>query len=390
MRTKLTFSLFLLSAISFGQSLSNLNLNYLYDPQQEVRLSMEVVKEASQLSILFQLHSNTNQNAIENYKVDWQQWESFNSKQGITVEQVPMELPSVQKATQSGKFVFPVPEKPWVLVGKVTNTSSLKSWNFVQVIDSKYPVIGFIEDADGISLRPFITKSKSVTLFGSGDKPLHVDYHKTIFDVASPPFAEKQAKPDRFMFPDSTFTLKSGDKVSFNKEGLYLVQQDTTALEGFAFRVVKEAFPKFTKIEDLAAPLIFLCTKEEHDQLLDSKGDKAKFDKVILDITKDKDRAKNFMRSYFRRVELANTYFSSYKEGWKTDRGMIYLIFGLPDEVSKTGLKEIWYYRDTKARFTFVKSGSVYDPNYYTLIRDNNFMEVWFSTIDLWRKSRYQ
>lgn len=389
MRTKLTFSLFLLSTISFGQSLSSLNLNYLYDPQQEVRLSMEVVKEANQLSILFQLQGNTNQNAIENYKIDWQQWESFNSRQGIAIEQAPIELPTVQKATKSGKFVFPLPEKPWVLVGKVTNTSTLKSWNFVQSMDSKYPVTGFIEDADGFSLRPFITKSKSVTLFGSGDKPLHVDYHKTIFDAASPPFAEKQAKPDRFMFPDSTFTLKSGDKVSLSQEGLYLVQQDTSALEGFAFRVVKEAFPKFTKIEDLAAPLIFLCTKEEHDQLLDSKGDKAKFDKVILDITKDKDRAKNFMRSYFRRVELANTYFSSYKEGWKTDQGMIYLIFGLPDEVSKTGLKEIWYYRNTKARFTFVKSGSVYDPNYYTLIRDSNFMEVWFGTIDLWRKSRY-
>ena len=73
MRTNLTFSLFLLSAISFGQSLSSLNLNYLYDPQQEVRLSMEVVKEASQLSILFQLQGNTNQNAIENYKIDWLQ-----------------------------------------------------------------------------------------------------------------------------------------------------------------------------------------------------------------------------------------------------------------------------------------------------------------------------
>ena len=95
MRTKLIFSLFLLSTISFGQSLSSLNLNYLYDPQQEVRLSMEVVKEANQLSILFQLQGNTNQNAIENYKIDWQQCESFNSRQGIAIEQAPIELPTV-------------------------------------------------------------------------------------------------------------------------------------------------------------------------------------------------------------------------------------------------------------------------------------------------------
>ncbi len=389
MRTKLTLSFLLFCTISFGQSLSSLNLNYLYDPQQEVQLQMEAVKGGNKITVLYQLQAKGDQNMADNYKIEWQKWDSFNSREGITLEQVAIELPATQKTTKLGKLELPFPEKPWVLVAKVTNTSTLKSWNFIQTIDLKYPVTGFVENATGFLLRPFLTKSKEVTIYGALNKPLHVDFHKTIFDVASPPFAEKQNKPDAFMFPDSTFTIQSGDKVNFKKEGLYLVQEDTIATEGFSFRVVKDAFPKFTKMEDLAPPLIFICTKEEHDQLLSAKDDKAKFDNVILDITKDKDRAKTFMRSYFRRVELANTYFSSYKEGWKTDRGMIYLIFGLPDEVSKTGLKEIWYYRTSKARFTFVRTGSVYDPNHFTLIRDNNFTEVWFSTIDLWRKSRY-
>ncbi len=95
------------------------------------------------------------------------------------------------------------------------------------------------------------------------------------------------------------------------------------------------------------------------------------------------------MKGYFRRVELANLYFISYKEGWKTDRGMIYLIFGVPDEVSVNDGSETWYYSTTKSRFTFVKSGSVYDPENHVLLRDKRFMEPWFSTIDLWRKSRF-
>ena len=152
---------------------------------------------------------------------------------------------------------------------------------------------------------------------------------------------------------------------------------------------VNASFPKLTKIEDIPDPLIFVCAKEEHDELVAAGNDKAKVDKVILDITRDKDRAKNFMRSYFRRVELANTYFTSYKEGWKTDRGMIYLIFGLPDEVSRTGPTEVWYYKNYKERFTFVKNGSVYDPNNYILQRSNKFTELWFNTVDLWRKSRF-
>jgi hypothetical protein len=95
------------------------------------------------------------------------------------------------------------------------------------------------------------------------------------------------------------------------------------------------------------------------------------------------------MRIYYRRVELTNQYFSSYKAGWKTDRGMIYLIFGLPDEVSVNDGNEVWYYKVTRTRFTFVKSGSVYDPDNYILLRDKKFMETWFSMVDLLRKSRF-
>ena len=32
--------------------------------------------------------------------------------------------------------------------------------------------------------------------------------------------------------------------------------------------------------------------------------------------------------------------FTSYKQGWKTDKGMIYIIFGAPDEVLKDGERE--------------------------------------------------
>ncbi len=389
MKIYVGFAFLLISSTLLGQSLSSLNLNHLYDPQQEVSLQMELIRGRDQFTVNYQLLTNNDQNSIDNYKIVWERWESFNARQGNLIEQSPVEMPLIVKTRRAGKLTFPMADKAWQLVAKVTNTTTSKSWTFVRSIDPKYPVDAFVEDENGVVIKPYIIKSKTYIVNGTSGKPLHVDYHKTIFDVASPPFADKQAKPDRFMFPDSAFTIESGAKINFKKEGLYLVQQDTIASEGIAFRVVKDNFPKFTKIEDLAVPLIFVCTKEEHDQLLDAKDDKSKFDKVILDITKDKDRAKNFMRSYFRRVELSNLYFSSYKEGWKTDRGMIYLIFGLPDEVSKTGQKEIWYYKNSQARFTFAKAGSVYDPENYILVRNNNFMETWFNTIDLWRKSRF-
>ena len=149
------------------------------------------------------------------------------------------------------------------------------------------------------------------------------------------------------------------------------------------------SYPKVTRIEDLAAPVVYVSTKNEYDELINAQNDKAKFDKVIIGTTTSTDRARTFMRSYFRRVELANQFFTSYKEGWKTDQGMIYLIYGLPDEVSRDEGKEIWFYKGTGTRFTFIKSGSVYDPEYYVLLRDKKFTEVWYSTIDLRRKAQF-
>src|SRR5690606_17413470 len=151
-------------------------------------------------------------------------------------------------------------------------------------------------------------------------------------------------------------------------KGLYLVQTDTNSTKGYAFRV-EEDYPRLAKIESLADPLIYICTKQEFDRIKAAKGDKKAFDRVILSITRDAERAKTFMRSYFRRVELANTFFTSYKEGWKTDRGMIYIIFGLPDQIYRFTDREVWTYKNNqyKASFDFVKSSTLFDPENYVL-----------------------
>jgi hypothetical protein len=110
-----------------------------------------------------------------------------------------------------------------------------------------------------------------------------------------------------------------------------------------------------------------------------------------LSITGTPERARIFMRNYFRRVEQANVLFSSYKEGWKTDRGIIYIIFGPPEEVFLVGNREVWEYNNVyyKGRFTFVKSPTIFDPENFVLIRDKNYSDNWYSMIDLWRKARF-
>jgi GWxTD domain-containing protein len=197
-------------------------------------------------------------------------------------------------------------------------------------------------------------------------------------------------KVAKAMIVDSTFNYTADQPITFVQTGLYLIQKDTTSTEGFAFRV-EEDYPRLAKIESLADPLIYVCTKQEFDRIKLAKGEKKAFDRVILSITGDTERAKNFMRNYFRRVELANEFFTSYKEGWKTDRGMIYIIFGMPDQVFRFTDREVWSYKNNmyKISFDFVKSSTLFDPENFVLVRDKKFQETWYEVIDLWRNARF-
>lgn len=58
------------------------------------------------------------------------------------------------------------------------------------------------------------------------------------------------------------------------------------------------------------------------------------------------------MEEYYRRVEYANQNFSTFRDGWKTDRGMVYIIYGPPEEIERHPFEpeckphEIWHYHD--------------------------------------------
>jgi hypothetical protein len=70
---------------------------------------------------------------------------------------------------------------------------------------------------------------------------------------------------------------------------------------------------------------------------------------------------------------------------------MIYIIFGLADEVYLFEDREVWEYKNgnNKIRLQFVKSPTLFDPENFVLIRDNKFKNTWYEVIDLWRKARY-
>jgi GWxTD domain-containing protein len=71
-------------------------------------------------------------------------------------------------------------------------------------------------------------------------------------------------------------------------------------------------------------------------------------------------RGPDFKEEFFARVRYANEHFSSLGPGWKTDRGMVYIQYGPPDQVESyphnidTLPYEVWSYYSLRRRFVFV------------------------------------
>ena len=66
------------------------------------------------------------------------------------------------------------------------------------------------------------------------------------------------------------------------------------------------------------------------------------------------------MEQYYGRVAFANKNFSHYTDGWRSDRGMVFIMFGPPSNVDRHPFDsdakpfEVWYYNDLNYRFLFV------------------------------------
>jgi hypothetical protein len=102
--------------------------------------------------------------------------------------------------------------------------------------------------------------------------------------------------------------------------------------------------------------------------------------------------ARELIRIYYNRLSYANLYFTSYKEGWKTDRGMIYMIFGSPNYINKTASTETWEYHNKQKvsiiSIKFLKVPSPYTENLYVMQRNDSYTPFWRNSVESWHNGK--
>lgn len=244
-------------------------------------------------------------------------------------------------------------------------------------------------------LRNYISTSDSfrVNYRDASKKKLSVRYYHRNFPLAAPPFSFDMH--DDFNFrPDSEFTINTDDPapLSFKEEGIYHFQLDTGNYEGLSLFVFRGGFPSVTTPDQMIEATRYLTSRKEFEEINTSPSRKASVDKFWLDIGGNPERTRLLIKKYYSRIQEANRHFSSFTEGWRTDRGMIYIVFGPPNFVYKNSVSENWIYGQPNnalsLNFFFTKVNNPFTDNDFTLSRAPIYESNWYRAVDLWRQGR--
>ncbi len=174
--------------------------------------------------------------------------------------------------------------------------------------------------------------------------------------------------------------------------GVYFLSHDASKRAGLTIKTSNTHYPRVKDISSLEWPLRFITTKAEHDEIIKNASPKQLIDRFWLECGGNKDHARELIRIYYKRVEEANYYFSTYTEGWRTDRGMIHLLFGNPNQIIRSSDSEVWNYGEAPQAallsFTFKKMDSPFTNNLYVLQREPGYKPYWERMVQVWRSGK--
>jgi GWxTD domain-containing protein len=253
-------------------------------------------------------------------------------------------------------------------------------------------------------LNPVIRKNEYLNLIYNKKQvdTLFISFYKLFEGVPYPP---SMVLPERSISsdPDTIIGLPYCDTLPmmFPRKGIYLCTTGKNIREGYAFMNFGLTFPGMTTPVDMIEPLAYLASEDEMAAMRSSIKPKLALDDFWVKCGGNIEKSRELIRIYYTRALYANYYFSSYREGWRTDRGMIFMIYGPPDKVYKSAEEESWGYRKSEVKsswgtryhvkedylfFNFKKRDNRFSDNDYSLNRSETVVSYWDRAVSSWRK----
>ncbi len=374
------FISFLCSGCYLSKNLENIPLNIYQDSKHDIH-PIILLNENGIQELLVKLPADT-------FMVEIQGYESFQTKSLFFTFSEEAEI----IYRYQPYFKLPIPEKNFDYQLLVSITGRHTDVFYKDLIKVDYSVARIdphvhLLDASGLPYNlDYIQVNETLTIDCETAKSrlVSIEYYSDESMPAKPPFSE-HAKP--FKLPkelDDVTTVACGDQFTFTTAGLYRIVADNSRYSMIC--AVPPDFPKVTSVDELSLSLRYITKNSEYKAIRQAANPKQALDGFWLERTSSVARSRKLISIYYNRIQEANRYFTDFKHGWKTDRGMIFTIFGLPDKVEKAPLLEYWYYEPTsyreEASFFFDRA-----LNGELILRRSEFLErVWNSQVLTWRQ----
>lgn len=377
--------------VAYGQrDLLSKNFNHLYDVESEFFLHYKAFELAGTDSIKLscQLMIQQERASINDYNFSFFSTDSY----GASLEtRLTADSAYIGRRGKGHflEFKLPAITNTQLLVIEVLSKFSGTKYNY-DMLSAEILPLEVVDRSDVPVVDNWVRPGEYRV---NADQPVYGLYYTLGFDPSLPPMVTRDPNPPWQISIDSMLTVTPSEPFVLDQEGLYLFQKDTSLTTGTPIRMVDRYYPKPARLEQLVDPLIYITTKDEWSRLSSKSIEKKDFDKFWLDLTRSESRAKRIIKVYYDRVNEANQLFTTYKNGWKTDKGMIYIVFGMPDRVTRTQDNEKWsYFAKQNAppiEFEFIRINSIFSSRHYVLIREKKFANPWFRAIDMLRKGRF-
>jgi GWxTD domain-containing protein len=378
-----------------------MSTEYWLDIYGDVQISHKLFIGKTNFEVLLEVMYNNQYGPSDFSALNYELREDYQTDQVLVSDTLDMDVNLIGREGSKYYYRFNIPHKKeaTLMVLALSKKNPVRTYFYPISVDTE---LNFSNDGlyltranGGLPVfRSFIHENDTVRIstIKHLDTLVHVYYYNDVFDAALPPMVIENTSVSKDFTFDSLFTVSTKQDLRFGRSGLYFIQLDSNTLKGVGIRVVDRYYPTLNKIDELGAPLLYISKREEMEAIEKASDKKESFESFWIELAGNPAKASQLIRQYYDQVEEANYFFTTYKEGWKTDMGMIYIIYGKPDEVYCNAETTDWVYNRNLAmpiiRFTFIKVKSIFSNNYYSLMRKKNFDRHWFMSVKLWRDGK--
>lgn len=246
-------------------------------------------------------------------------------------------------------------------------------------------------DENGLPLmRNYLFRNEKVAIRSKRQfETLKIFHIRDKYPPASPPHSVRPSLPEPE--PDSLSETEVNNWITelmvFPEEGRYQIK--VGGRQVMMFHRFYDGFPKIGSTPQMRESVRYISTDAEYAEM-ELTPPRAAIDQFWIKLTGHPERALAQIKRYYGRVEEANRFFTLSREGWKSDRGMIYMIFGPPNVVYRNGSSEQWTYGEQgnplSVRFLFIYESIPVNQADYILIRSDSYRNPWHMSVSNWRR----